>query len=62
MNIITTIFLQVKQLTGDKMEIDDESECDINMRSVLVAKPKPFTSSYIDVVIHNTPAIRSNKE
>lgn len=43
------------------MEIDDESECDINMRSVLVAKPKPFTSSYIDVVIHNTPAIRSNK-
>jgi len=44
------------------MEIDDEDEFNINMRSVSVVKSKPFNSSDIDVIMHNTHGIRSDEE
>jgi len=43
------------------MEIDDENEYDIKISSVSVTKSKPFKSSDIDVIIHNTHGRKSNK-
>jgi len=61
-NVTTIIFLQLKQLTGDKMEIDDENEYNTDKSSSSAEKSKTFDDSDIDIISHNTHEIRSNEE
>lgn len=56
-NIVTIIFLQLEQLTEDKMEIDCE-----NMSSDAVEKSKTFDDSDIDGKSYNANEIKFNEE